>query len=87
VSFNQTPVWAATPAAAHRQRKGLRRRIQRAVDRRFNRARYDAAATVTAFAARLQNAMDLEPARDDLAGVVEQAMEPAHLAVWISQRG
>jgi hypothetical protein len=61
----------------------LRRRVQRAVDRRFNRARYDADRTVTAFAARLKDAVDLDSVRDDLAAVVEKALEPAHLSVWI----
>jgi hypothetical protein len=64
----------------------LRRRVQRAVDRRFNRARYDADKTVAAFAARLKDAVDLDAVGDDLAGVVYQALEPAHLSVWISQR-
>ena len=61
----------------------LRRRVQRAVDRRFNRARYDADQTVTAFAARLKDAVDLDSVRDDLAAVVENALEPAHVSVWI----
>jgi hypothetical protein len=65
----------------------LRRWVQRAVDRRFNRARYDADATVAAFAARLQDAVDLDAVRDDLAGVVRTALEPAQVSVWISQRG
>ena len=65
----------------------LRRRVQRAVDRRFNRARYDADKTVAAFAARLQDAVDLDAVQYDLAGVVHQALEPAHVSVWISQRG
>jgi hypothetical protein len=64
----------------------LRSRVQRAVDRRFNRARYDADQMVTAFAARLNNAVDLDSVRSDLAGVVHQALEPAHFSVWISQR-
>ena len=64
----------------------LRRRVQRAVDHRFNRARYDADRTIAAFAARLQDAVDLDAVRDDLAGVVHQALEPAHVSVWISQR-
>jgi hypothetical protein len=64
----------------------LRSRVQRAVDRRFNRARYDADQMVMAFAARLTNAVDLDSVRDDLAGVVHQALEPAHISVWISQR-
>jgi hypothetical protein len=62
----------------------LRRRVQRTVDRRFNRARYDADQTVTAFAARLKDAVDLDSVRDDLAATVEQALEPAYVSVWIS---
>jgi hypothetical protein len=53
------------------------------VDRRFNRARYDADQTVTAFAARLKDAADLDSVRDDLAAVVEKILEPAHVSVWI----
>jgi hypothetical protein len=53
------------------------------VDRRFNRTRYDADLTVAAFAARLKDAVDLDSVRDDLAAVVEKALEPAHLSVWI----
>jgi hypothetical protein len=64
----------------------LRRRVQRVVDRRFNRARYDAGKTVAAFAARLQDAVDLDAVQDDLAGVVRQALEPAHVSVWSSRR-
>jgi hypothetical protein len=60
--------------------------VQRAVDRRFNRARYDAERTVAAFAARLKDAVDLDSVRDDLAGVVQQVLKPAHLSVWTSRR-
>jgi hypothetical protein len=60
----------------------LRHRVQRAVDRRFNRARYDADRTVAAFAGRLKDAVDLDSVRDDLAAVVAQALEPAHVSVW-----
>jgi hypothetical protein len=63
----------------------VRRRVQRAVDRRFNRARYDADRTVAAFAARLKDAVDLDSVRDDLTGVVHQALEPAHVSVWIAR--
>ena len=64
----------------------VRRRVQRMVDRRFNRTRYDADKTVAAFAARLKDAVDLDAVRDDLAGVVSRALEPAHVSVWISRR-
>ena len=59
----------------------LRRRVQRAVDRRFDRARYDADETVAAFAARLKEAVELDAVRADLAGAVQAALEPAR--VWI----
>ena len=60
----------------------LRQRVQRMVDRRFNRARYDADQTIAAFAARLQDAVDLDAVQDDLASVVHRALEPAHVSVW-----
>jgi hypothetical protein len=63
----------------------LRRRVQRGVDRRFNRARYDADQTVAVFAGRLKDAVDLDAVRDDLASVVAKALEPAHVSVWMSE--
>jgi hypothetical protein len=65
----------------------VRRRVQRLVDRRFNRARYNADKTVAVFAARLQDAVDLGAVQDELAGVVHQALEPAHVSLWINERG
>ena len=61
----------------------VRRRVQHAVDRRFNRARYDAERMVTAFAARLQDAVDTDAVRADLTGVVHTALEPTHVSVWL----
>jgi len=82
-----TPVAvAASTLAAAALFNPVRQRVQRAVDRRFNRARYNADETAAAFAARLKDAVDLDSVRNDLAGVVHQALEPAHLSVWISQR-
>jgi len=78
---------AASTLAAAALFNPLRRRVQRAVDRRFNRARYDADQTVAAFATRLKDAVDLDSVRDDLAAVVQQTLEPSHLSVWISRRG
>jgi hypothetical protein len=63
----------------------LRRRVQRVVDRRFNRVRYDADRMVEAFAVRLKDAMDLDMVRADLASVVNQALEPAHITVWTAR--
>ena len=82
-----TPVAvAASTLAAAALFSSLRQRVQNAVDRRFNRARYDADQTVAAFAARLKDAVDLDSVRDELAGVVHQALEPTHVSVWISRR-
>jgi hypothetical protein len=82
-----TPVAvAASTLAAAALFHPLRRRVQRIVDRRFNRARYDADQTVAAFAARLKDAVDLDSVRDDLAGVVHHALEPAHVSVWMNER-
>ena len=50
-------------------------------------ARYDADQTVAAFAARLKDAVDLDTVREDLARVVQTALEPAHVSVWTSRRG
>ena len=63
----------------------VRRRVQAVVDRRFNRARYDADKAIAAFAARLTGAVDLDSVREDLASAVHQALEPARVSVWISQ--
>ena len=83
----RTPVAvAAATLAAAALFNPLRLRVQHAVDRRFNRARYDADQTVAAFAARLKDAADLDSVRDDLTGVVQQVLEPAHLSVWVSRR-
>src|SRR5579862_6074380 len=61
----------------------VRRRVQHAVDHRFNRSRYDAELTAAAFAARLQDATDLAAVRADLAATVDRALEPEHLFVWL----
>jgi len=64
----------------------LRHRVQRIVDRRFNRARYDADQTVAAFAVRLKDAVDLGAVQADLAAVVDRALEPAHVSLWTNDR-
>jgi hypothetical protein len=63
----------------------VRRRVQHVVDRRFNRARYDAERTVNEFAGRLQDVVDPDAVRADLAGVVDAALEPTHVSVWLSR--
>ena len=73
----RTPVAvAASTLAAAALFNPLRRRVQRAMDRRFNRARYDADQTVAAFAARLKDAVDLDAVQADLASAVQQPWSP-----------
>jgi hypothetical protein len=61
----------------------LRVRTQRLVDRRFNRARYDAEATVAAFTARLRDAVEIDAIRSDLLDAVNRAVQPSQASIWI----
>jgi hypothetical protein len=87
LGFASTWAVAGSTLAAAALFTPLRRRVQRAVDRRFNRARYDADRMVDAFASRLQDAVGLDTVRADLAAVVHTALEPAHVTLWINEGG
>ena len=82
--FHSTVAVAASTLAAAALFSPVRRWVQRAVDRRFNRARYNAERMVTEFAGRLQDAVDPDAVRADLAGVVVTALEPASISVWVN---
>ena len=84
--IHSTAAVAASTLAAAALFNPLRRRVQLRVDRWFNRTRYDTGQTVAAFAGRLKDTVDLDSVRDDLTGVVHQALEPVHVSVWIKQR-
>ena len=86
LGFHSSVAVAASTLAVAALFNPLRHRVQHVIDRRFNRARYDADRTVAAFAARLKDEVDLDSIRDDMAGAVHQALEPAHVSVWISRR-
>ena len=87
LGFSTPPTVAIATLAAAALFSPLRRRVQRAVDKRFNRVRYDAELTVAAFATRLKDAVDLDTVRAELLGVVDSAVQPAHLSVWSGRRG
>jgi hypothetical protein len=84
--FHTAVAVAVSTLAAAALFNPLRHRVQQAVDRRFNRARYDADRAVAAFAARLQDAADPDTVRAHLLAVVNQALEPAHASVWTRQQ-
>jgi hypothetical protein len=77
-------VAAATLTAAALARPFLRR-VQTAVDRRFNRARYDAIRTVDAFGSRLRNQVGPHHVSDDLMTVVNSTLQPDQITIWIRQ--
>jgi hypothetical protein len=64
----------------------LRSRVQKRVDHRFNRGRYDAERMLAAFAARLTEELDADAVTEDLARSVHTALQPAHVSIWLSDR-
>ena len=75
LSLSSPVAVAASTLAAAALFNPLRQRVQRIVDRRFNRTRYNANRTVAAFAAPLKDAVDVTAVSDDLTGVVRETLD------------
>jgi hypothetical protein len=86
LGLHSTVAVAAATLAAAALFNPLRRQVQRVVDRRFNRAQYDAEATVAAFAGRLRESVELASVEHELAAAVDQVFEPSHISVWLDDR-
>jgi hypothetical protein len=80
-----TPGWlvAVATLAAFGLFRPLRRRVQDAVDHRFNRRRYDAEHTIDVFTARLREQVDIDALGDELTDVVQRTMQPNSVSLWL----
>jgi hypothetical protein len=81
----RTPSWAVAGVtlAVAALFQPARRRIQTAVDRRFNRRKHNTAQTIQAFSTRLRDQIDLDTLSAELLAVVDQTMEPTRVSFWL----
>jgi hypothetical protein len=84
LGFTSSVAVAAATLAAAALFNPVRLRVQRVVDRRFNRARYNADQLIADFSARLQDDVGLDTVSSQLTGVIHSAFEPAHVGLWLS---
>jgi hypothetical protein len=83
VTSGDTLVVAVSTLVAFALFQPLRRRVQRAVDRRFDRARYDGERTASSFAERLRSEVDLGNLRADLLATATGAVRPGDASIWL----
>jgi len=86
VAGAQTIAVAGSTLIAYAMFQPMLRRVRRDVDRRFDRARYDADGTVGAFAERLRQETDIEAVTADLATTTRRAVAPSSMALWLRSR-
>jgi hypothetical protein len=82
--FSSPVAVAASTLAAAALFNPLRGRVQRIADRRFNRAHYDAEATVAVFGSRLRDDVDFDTIRVELIETVHRSFEPTHTSLWLT---
>ena len=83
---SSTVAVAASTLAAAAAFQPLRKRVQRTVDRRFDRAAYDARRTVERFSSALRDEVDVDAVRDDLLTTVTFAVAPTSVSIWLAHR-
>jgi hypothetical protein len=86
VTQGQTLAVAASTLLAFALFQPIRSRVQRAVDRRFDRSRYDAERAAAAFAERVRGEIGLESLVAELDATVDAAVRPSAVAVWLPPR-
>jgi hypothetical protein len=86
LGFSSSIAVAASTLAAAARVQPVRRRVQKAVDRRFDRAAYDARRTVDAFANRLRDEVDVDRIHHDLVTTVDTSIAPASISLWVAAR-
>ena len=84
LGFSSSIAVAASTLSAAAAFQPLRRRVQRAIDRRFDRAAYDARRTAEAFAQRLRDEVDVDTVRSELLDTVSGAMAPRDVSLWLA---
>lgn len=87
ITQGQTLAVAASTVLAFSMFQPVRRRVQRLVDRRFDRARYDAERTAGSFAERLRDEVELSVVEDELVRAVGRTLRPTGIAVWLREPG